>query len=160
MTLISKADRYPFERQLKRTKRIFAISTIAFFVVAVVNMVTADYEYFWRMLFNVLLTVGYGAYAVYYVTALLPYRKAKCRFFTDWDNGRVVEETVEVVDQTLTAVTKNGLHYYEANVVVCINGKRTPRQLLLADNEPLPTGRLFVRLFSNVVLEYKVCDEN
>ncbi len=160
MKLVSKEDRLPLENQLKKTKRIFTLCTIVFIVVAVTNLYLSHYEYFWNMMLNILLTVAYGSYVVYYLTALLPYRKAKCKFFTDWDNGIVSDEFVEVVDQNLTYITKNGLHYYEVNAVVTIKEKRVPRQLLLFDNNPLPTGKLFVKTFGNVVLEYKVHHEN
>ncbi len=159
MTLISKDDRYPLENQLKRTKNIFVVCTVVFLIVAIANMVTANYDYFVNLLLNVLFTVIYGFYAVYYFTALLPYRKAKCQFFSDWDNGVVNDEFVEIIDQKLLSVTKNRLHYYEINAIVTINGKPTQRQLLLTYNEPLPIGKLFIKSFSNVVIEYKVYHE-
>lgn len=159
MKLISKEDRLSPENQLKRTKIVFTVCTIAFFVIAITNMVTATYEYFGNLIFNVLLTIIYGWYAVYYFSALLPYRKAKYRFFVDWDNGMENNELVEIVDQSLTKITKNKLCYYQANAVITINGKRMQRQLLLADRNPLPIGKMYVKSFNNVVLEYNLYHE-
>ncbi len=159
MSFPTKQDGVLARKELSRSKKIFALVTVAFFAVAIGNLSLSHYEYFWSMMFNIVLTAVYGSYCVYYFTALYPFRAAKCKFFADWESGYTRKEIVRIVDDQLEYVTREHLHYYAMTAKITVNTKQMDRQLLLVDARPLPKGELVVTTLANVVLEYEVHHE-
>ncbi len=160
MSFPTKQDGAAARKALARSKRIFAGCTAVFFAAAIGNLLLSDYRYVWNLLLNIVLTTVYGAYCVYYLTALYPYRAAKCKFFADWDNGYTRKEIVRIVDDQLEYVTREHLSYYAMTAKITVNTKQMDRQLLLVEAVPLPKGKLIVTTLANVVLEYEVCHED
>ncbi len=159
MSFPTKQDGYRAQQELSRSKGIFLLATAVFFVTTIGNLLLSHYEYVWNLLLNIVLTVVYGAYCVYYLTSLYPFLRAKCKFFADWESGYTRKEIVRIVDDHLEYVTREHLHYYAMTAKITVNTKQMDRQLLLVDAIPLPKGELMVTTLANVVLEYEVRHE-
>lgn len=158
MKLVDDNQRRIAKRQYTLTVAVFVSCTVLFVTATTAILLLSNWEYLGSMLGNIALTIVYGGYLVYFTSALLPARRSRYRFFVNLDNGTVSAEIVYVEDNTATpALDKYG--FYQINARVIIDAEYNDIKLFLYNKVNIPTGKLTVKLFSKVVLEYEVANE-